>query len=116
MGALVLYRGNSNRLALLGLRDAAGDYLSAATVAVTLTDAAGAEVAGATWPVALEYVAGGLTDPDTGTEYLWGCYAADLPYTLEVESGARLLATLVADANGIRGQWELPVLVLKRTE
>lgn len=107
MDVQTLYLGNDMLLEVANLRDqATGDYLNAATVTVSLKDSSGVAVVGESWPLALAYI--------TASN---GTYRAILRDTLTLASGARYVATVIADAGeGRRAQWELDVVARTRRE
>ena len=105
MDVLTIYDGNDGLIEVKGLLDGVtGEYVSDATLEVTLRDAAGAEVAGQVWPLSMEYV------PDTS-----GVYRATLLATLDLTLNARYVATITADGGpGLAAQWDVDVVCRKR--
>jgi len=96
MAVHVIYEGNDTIIEVKGLKnEVSGDYINAATVAVTLTDTTGVEVTGETWPLAMSYV--------TGSN---GKYRATLADTLSLTVGTRYEATISANAGaGLQAKW-----------
>jgi hypothetical protein len=62
-GMMSVYISNTNILEVRGLQEAiSGDYVSNATVAVTVVDECGSAISGVSWPVSMQYVAGTTGD------------------------------------------------------
>lgn len=103
--ALKIYLLNDNILQLEGLQNyATGDYLTSATVTVTLVDSDGVDVVGETWPLTMIYV--------SGTDATYRCTLSD---SLSLTKWSRYRAQITADAgSGLRGYWEPDLIAHRR--
>lgn len=101
----VLYVGNDNILELQHLRDElTGDWLTTATVQVTLFNASGVEVGGDTWPKPMDFVADSK-----------GVFRVTLPHTLDLLPNERYTAEVTVDGGaGKQAMWPLECVARPR--
>lgn len=97
MTACVVYVDNTNLVELSGLKSAVEDeFISDATVRLTVKDEAGANVTGQTWPATLTYV-----DASDGV------YRGIIEDDVAIEAGTTYIAHIDANAGANRiGHWE----------
>ena len=96
----ILYDGNDHVVRLKGLKDSAGEDVTAATVEATLFDGE-AEVPGQAWPLV-------LTADGTGN------YTGVLDSAVQVTVGKRYSLHLTATIGTTEGEWREYVVVRRR--
>lgn len=105
MPALV-YLNNHNVIELRGLTNqSTGEVVTDATVTCTLQDKNGTAVSGQTWPHTMGVV---IESPMTGR------YRGTLDNDLDMKRNRDYYAVVTATADGLVGQWTVPVLPATR--
>lgn len=90
--ALILYKGTTSQLGLIGLKDINDTPVTNATVTAVLYDRLGNEIGGQSWPLALTH--------DSGGDY-YGTLESDI----DVFVNKRYEVEIEADAAGLQATW-----------